>query len=397
MTDAVAIVGGRVVTGLGEEFDGGAVLLIDGLIEAVGADVVVPAGARVIDAAGCWVLPGLIDPHSHIGAHEEANGPAGFDGSEVSSPVTAGVRALDAINIEDIAFRDALAGGITAVVVKPGSGNPIGGQSVAIKTAGGRSVDEQVIRAALGMKSALGENPKQAYGERKQLPSTRLGIALVIRQALMDARDYGARRDKARAEGAPFAVNLGMQALTEALDGTLTWEQHAHRHDDIATSLRIAEEFGLRLVLNHGTEAHKLADVLAARDIPVIYGPILSTRSKVEVREADPANLAALAAAGVRVALTTDHPVVPIGLLAMQAAVAVRAGLPRQTALAAMTSTAASIAGIDDRVGALEPGRDGDVVLWSGDPLDVASTVREVLIDGRTVYVSGGASQKEKA
>lgn len=397
MTDAVAIVGGRVVTGLGEEFDGGAVLLVDGRIEAVGADVVVPAGARVIDAAGCWVLPGLIDPHSHIGAHEEANGPAGFDGSEVSSPVTAGVRAVDAINIEDIAFRDALAGGITAVVVKPGSGNPIGGQSVAIKTAGGRSVDEQVIRAALGMKSALGENPKQAYGERKQLPSTRLGIALVIRQALMDARDYGARRDKARAEGAPFAVNLGMQALAEALDGTLTWEQHAHRHDDIATALRIAEEFGLRLVLNHGTEAHKLADVLAARDVPVIFGPILSSRSKVEVREADPANLAALAAAGVRVALTTDHPVVPIGLLAMQAAVAVRAGLPRQTALAAMTSTAASIAGIDDRVGALEPGRDGDVVLWSGDPLDVASTVREVLIDGRTVYVSGGASQKENA
>lgn len=167
MTDAVAIVGGRVVTGLGEEIESGTVLLSDGRIEAVGTGLAVPEGARVIDAAGCWVLPGLIDPHSHIGAHEEANGPAGFDGSEVSSPVTAGVRAIDAVNIEDIAFRDALAGGITAVVVKPGSGNPIGGQSVAIKTAGGRSVDEQVIRAALGMKSALGENPKQAYGERK--------------------------------------------------------------------------------------------------------------------------------------------------------------------------------------------------------------------------------------
>jgi imidazolonepropionase-like amidohydrolase len=152
--------------------------------------------------------------------------------------------------------------------------------------------------------------------------------------------------------------------------------------------LRIAEEFGLRLVLNHGTEAHKLADVLAARDVPVIYGPILSSRSKVEVREADPGNLAALAAAGVRVALTTDHPVVPIGLLAMQAAVAVRAGLPRGTAVAAMTSTAAAIAGIDDRVGALEAGRDADVVLWTGDPLDVASTVRRVLIDGHTVYTA---------
>lgn len=389
MTDVVAIVGGRVVTGLGDEFDGGAVLVSDGRITAVGTDVAIPDDARIVDADGAWVLPGFIDPHSHIGAHEEANGSAGFDGSEVSSPVTAGVRAIDAINIEDMAFRDALAGGVTAVVVKPGSGNPIGGQSVAIKTAGGRSVDEQVIRAALGMKSALGENPKQAYGERKQLPSTRLGIALVIRQALMDARDYAARRDRARADGAPFAVDLGKQALAEALDGTLTWEQHAHRHDDIATALRIAEEFGLRLVLNHGTEAHKLADVLVEKDVPVIFGPILSSRSKVEVREADPANLVALAAAGVRVALTTDHPVVPVGLLALQAAVAVRAGLPRSTALAAMTSEAASIAGIGDRVGALEPGRDGDVVLWTGDPLDVASTVQEVLIEGRTVYRAG--------
>lgn len=388
MTGVVAIVGGRVVTGLGKEFEGGVVLLSGGRIEAVGVDVSVPEGARVIDAAGCWVLPGLIDPHSHVGAHEEANGPAGFDGSEVSAPVTAGVRAIDAINIEDIAFRDALAGGVTTVVVKPGSGNPIGGQSAAIKTAGGRSVDEQLIRAPLGMKSALGENPKQAYGERKQLPSTRLGIALVIRQALLDARDYAARRDKARTEGAPFAVDLGKQALAEALDGTLAWEQHAHRHDDIATALRIADEFGLRLVLNHGTEAHKLAGVLAERDVPVIFGPILSSRSKVEVREADPANLAALAAAGVRVALTTDHPVVPVGLLALQASVAVRAGLPRETALAAMTSSAAAIAGIADRVGALEPGRDADVVLWSGDPLEVASTVREVLIEGRTVYAA---------
>ncbi|WP_417503356.1 amidohydrolase [Microbacterium sp.] len=388
MSADVAIVGGRVVTGLGEELDGGTVLVAGGRIEAVGVGIAVPDGARVIDATGCWVLPGLIDPHSHIGVHEEANGPAGFDGSEVSSPVTAGVRAIDAINIEDMAFADALAGGITAVVVKPGSGNPIGGQSVAIKTAGGRSVDEQVIRAALGMKSALGENPKQAYGERKQLPSTRLGIALVIRQALLDARDYAERRDRARAEGTPFAVDLGKQALTEALDGALSWEQHAHRHDDIATALRIAEEFGLRLVLNHGTEAHKLADVLAERDVPVIFGPILSSRSKVEVREADPANLATLAAAGVRVALTTDHPVVPIGLLALQGAVAVRAGLPRETAIAAMTSAAADIAGIGDRVGALEVGRDADVVLWTGDPLDVASTVREVLIDGRTLYTA---------
>lgn len=388
----LALVGGRVVTGLGDVLEGGTVLIRNGIIEAVGSDVNVPAGVETRDVRGRWVLPGFIDPHSHIGAHEEANGPAGFDGSEVSNPNTAGVRALDAINIEDAAFRDALAGGITTVVVKPGSGNPIGGQSVAIKTGGGRTVDERVVRREVSIKSALGENPKQTYGDRNQMPSTRLGIALVIRQALVDAQDYVERRNSARAEGVPFARDLGQEALAKALAGDLLWDQHVHRHDDIATALRIADEFGLSLVLNHGTEAHKLADVLAERDVPVIFGPLLSSRSKVEVREANPANLVALVDSGVRVALTTDHPVVPIGLLAMQAAVAVRAGLSREDAFAAMTQVAAQIARIDDRVGALEPGRDGDVVVWSGDPLEVSAVVEQVYLRGSLVHGEGSVS-----
>lgn len=384
----VAIIGGRVITGLGGDIDGATVLVQDGRIAAVGRDVPIPAGTPVIDAAGDWVLPGLIDAHSHIGAHEEANGPAGFDGSEVTMPNTSGVRAIDAVNIEDIAFRDALAGGVTVVVVKPGSGNPIGGQSVAIKTGGGPAVDDRVVRAEVSVKSALGENPKETYGKRSQLPATRLGVAFVIRQALVDAQDYAARRAKAEADGIPFARDIGKEALAKALSGELSWDQHVHRHDDIATALRLADEFGLRLVLNHGTEAHKLADRLAERDVPVIFGPILSSRSKVEVREADPAHLATIAAAGVRIALTTDHPVVPIGHLALQAAVAVRAGLPRGAAIAAMTSSAAEIVRVHDRVGALEVGRDGDVVIWSGDPLEVASIVRQVFIDGREVYAA---------
>lgn len=382
----LAIVGGYVVPVVGPALEGGTVLVRGGVIVAVGVDVAVPDGVPVVDARGSWVLPGFIDAHSHIGVHEEGNGWAGADGSELSGPNMAGVRALDAINIEDIAFAEALAGGVTATVVKPGSGNPIGGQTVAIKTGGGRSVDAQVIRQSVSVKSALGENPKQVYGDRKQLPSTRMGVALVIRQALLDTQDYVARRDRAAADGAPFARDLAKEALAQVLSGELLWDQHVHRHDDIATALRLADEFGLRLVLNHGTEAHKHAAELAARDIPVIYGPILSSRSKVEVREASVDNLVTLAAAGVRVALTTDHPVVPMGQLNLQAAVAVRAGLPWQSAIEAMTVRAAEIVRIDDRVGALQPGLDADIVLWSGDPLDVQSRVERVYIGGREVY-----------
>lgn len=382
----VAVVGGYVVPVVSEPIDGGTVLVVDGRITAVGADVEVPDGARVIDATGRWVLPGFVESHGHVGLHEEGEGMAGNDTNEMTTPNAAAVRAIDAINIDDEGFRDALIGGITSIVVKPGSGNPIGGQSVAIKAWGGRTVDEQVISASVSVKSALGENPKRVYGERKQTPSTRLGTALVIREAFTKARHYAAARAAAATKGEPFATDLALETLARVLDGELAWDQHTHRHDDIATALRLADEFGYRLVINHGTEAHKIADVLAERDIPVIFGPMFTTRSKVELRDRAIANLATLAAAGVRVAITTDHPVVPINFLVHQATLAVKEGLPRQTALEALTVNPAAFLRLDERVGALAPGLDGDVVVWSGDPLDVASRAEHVLIDGRTVY-----------
>ncbi|MGI5158715.1 amidohydrolase family protein [Microbispora sp. CA-102843] len=388
----VAFVGGRVVTGTGRVIDRGTVLVRNGVIERVDDDPLVPEGVPIVEVDGRWVLPGFVDAHTHIGAHEDGEGPAGADASEVSAPDMSAVRAIDAVNIEDRAFRDALAGGVTTVVVKPGSGNPIGGTSVAMKTWGGRTVDEQVVKHPVGMKSALGENPKNAWGERGQLPRTRLGVALVIRKALIAAGEYAARRAGAQEKGEFFARDLGKEALAAALAGDLVWDQHAHRHDDIATALRIAGEFNLRLVLNHGTEAHRLAAELAERDVPVIFGPVLCTRGKVETREASVKNLVALTRAGVRTAICTDHPVVPVDALVLQAAVARRAGLTWDEAIAAISSAAAGIAGLDERVGALEPGRDGDVVVWSGDPLDVGSTVERVHILGREVYrVENGA------
>ncbi|GAA2063345.1 amidohydrolase [Leifsonia soli] len=387
-TSRIAIVNGYVVPVSQEPIENGVVLVTDGVIEAVGAaaDVAVPEGATVVDAAGKWVLPGFIESHGHVGIHEEANGPAGDDTNEMTTPNTAAVRAIDAINIDDEGFRDALSGGVTSVVVKPGSGNPIGGQTVAIKTWGGRIIDEQVIHEAVSVKSALGENPKRVYGAKNATPSTRLGVAMIIREAFVAAQNYRVQRENADLEGKPFERDLAKETLVRVLDGELAWDQHTHRHDDIATALRLADEFGYRLVVNHGTEAHKIADVLAERDIPVIFGPMFTSRSKVELRDRAIANLATLAQAGVRVAITTDHPVVPINFLVYQAALAVKDGLPRQTALEALTVNPAAFLRLDDRVGSLTPGLDGDVVVWSGDPLDVNSRAERVFIGGAEVY-----------
>src|SRR5580658_1962428 len=213
---AVAITGGRVVPISGEPVDGGTVLVADGKITAVGPDVRVPDGVPVIDAAGSWVLPGFIDAHAHAGVHEEAEGWAGSDTNELTDPVTAQVRALDAINPADLGFRDAIAGGVLAVNVNPGSGNPIGGQTCALKC-WGRTVDEMVLRAPAGLKSALGENPKRVYGDQKKTPATRLGIAAVIRGAFVDAANYlqklEAEAAKPESERKPVDRDLKLEAL----------------------------------------------------------------------------------------------------------------------------------------------------------------------------------------
>jgi len=385
----VAIVGGRVVPIVGAEIDVGTVLIENGKISAVGRSVAVPDGVRVVDAAGSWVLPGFIEAHGHVGVSEEAEGWAGQDTNEMTEPVTAHVRAIDAINPADLGFRDAISGGVLAVNVNPGSGNPIGGQSVALKC-WGRTVDEMALRQPSGMKAALGENPKRVYGEQKKTPSTRLGTAAVIRGALVDAANYLQRIDaeqaKPEAERKPVDRDLKLEALGKVLRREIPWRQHCHRADDIATAIRIADEFGYDLVIDHGTEAHLLADIIAARGIPVIIGPLFTSRSKVELRNRSLANPGRLARAGVTIAITTDHPVVPINFLVHQASLAVKDGLDRDTALAALTINPARIAGVDARLGSIEPGKDADLVLWSGDPLDVLSRAERAFMDGAEIY-----------
>lgn len=387
--NTMAIVGGRIVPVVGDPVEQGTVLIQDGKIAAVGPAVRVPDGVQVVDASGSWVLPGFIEAHGHVGVHEEAEGWAGQDTNEMTDPVTAHVRAMDAINPADLGFRDAVSGGVLAVNVNPGSGNPIGGQTVALKC-WGRIVDEMVLRQPSGLKSALGENPKRVYGEKKQTPSTRLGTAAVIRGAFVEAANYLGRMEaeerKPEADRKYLDRDLKMEALGRVLRREIPWRQHCHRADDIATAIRIADEFGYDLVIDHGTEAHLLADILAGKNIPVIIGPLFTSRSKVELRNRSLANPGRLDQAGVRIAITTDHPVVPINFLVHQASLAVKEGLNPETAVRALTINPARIIGVDDRLGSIEPGKDADLAIWSGDPLDVLSRVQRAFIDGTEVY-----------
>jgi imidazolonepropionase-like amidohydrolase len=314
---------------------------------------------------------------------------AGTDTNELTGPNQAQARIVDAINPADIGFRDAISGGVLAVNVNPGSGNPIGGQTAAIRC-WGRTVEDMVLRAPSGLKSALGENPKRNYGNRNETPATRLGTASVIRSALAAATDYLREQDQphdqAERSEAARKRDLRLEALGLALRREIPWRQHAHRADDIATGLRIAAEFGYDLVLDHGTEAHLIADVIAAAGVPVVIGPLLTARSKVELRNRSVAAPGLLAAAGVTIAITTDHPVVPIHFLVHSATFAVREGLDPVVALRAITISPARIMGVDDRLGSLEPGKDADLVIWSGDPLDVMSRAERAFIGGVQVY-----------
>jgi imidazolonepropionase-like amidohydrolase len=388
-TGSIAITGGRVVPVEGDPVEGGTVLIVDGKIAAVGGPgLKPPPGVDVIDAAGRWVLPGLVDAHTHLGAREEGEGWAGHDTNELTGPVQAHVRVLDAINPADEGFRDAIAGGVLAAGITPGSGNPIGGQTVAVRC-WGRTVDDMVLRSPAGMKSALGENPKRVLGERRVNPSSRLGTAAAIRAALVDAAGYLERnqeQDSSERAAVSPARDLKLEALGRVLRREIPWRQHCHRADDIATALRLAAEFGYDLVIDHGTEGYLIADKIAAAGVPVVTGPLITARSKVELRNRTMANPGLLAAAGITVAIATDHPVVPVHLLIVQAALAVRDGLDREAALRAVTINPARIMRVADRIGSLAPGKEGDVAIWSGDPFDIMSRVEAAYIAGREVY-----------
>jgi imidazolonepropionase-like amidohydrolase len=382
------ILNGVVHTMAGPVIPHGYVEVENGKIRAVGEMSALPAAAAgpVYDAGGGHILPGFIDAHCHLGMFGNALGFEADDGNESTDPCTPQLRAIDAINPQDRCFQEAREGGVTTVLTGPGSANPIAGQFAAIKT-DGRWVDEMVLRAPAAMKMALGENPKTVYNERKETPITRMATAAVIRQELSKTLEYMDKQDKADAEEDTDAPDYDakLEALIPVLRGELPVHIHAHRADDIATAVRICREFGLKYVIVHGTEGHLLPELLAAEGAGVITGPSLTDRSKPELANLTIENPAILARAGVPVAICTDHPVIPIQYLPICAALAVRGGLEPEEALAAITIHPARLAGLDKRVGSLEPGKDADIVVTTGHPLDWNGKVRYVFIGGKQV------------
>ncbi|MFZ5897911.1 MAG: amidohydrolase [Bacillota bacterium] len=376
----------RILTMAGEEIRQGTLLIEGSRIKAVGKDVPVPEGAAVIDGRGKVVMPGLIDAHCHVGVQEEVFREEGDDVNEASDPVTAHLRAIDAVNPEDLGFADALSGGVTTICTGPGSANVVGGEMVVLKTAG-RIVDEMIVRFPAGLKAALGENPKRVYGREKKSPMTRMASAAILRMALAQAQDYVRKLERAQAGKVdPPDRDLKLEALSRVLRREIPLRLHAHRADDIATAVRIAREFGVDLVIEHATEGYKVAELLAREAVPVVLGPIITQRAKPELQGLTIENARQVAEAGVTFAVMTDHPVVPIQYLGLSALLTVRGGLSGERALAAVTRDAARILGVGDRIGTLEPGKDADFIVLSGDPFDIRSRVEFTFIEGKPVF-----------
>ena len=357
------------------------ILLADGKIAAIGSDLDAPADAAVFDADGLEVYPGFVDAHTHIGLDGYGIGYEGCDYNEMNDIWTPQLRAIDGINPRDPSLGDARRAGVTCVCTGPGSANVLGGTFLAMKTVGDR-VDNMVVRDPVAMKCAFGENPKRCY--RDKCDSTRMSTAAFLRGALMQARDYGARKQAANGDATKMpAYNQKLEALLPVLAREIPLKAHAHQANDIFTALRIAREFNLRLTLEHVTEGHLIVDELAKeKDVPMAVGPSLTFASKFELQNKSWATPGVLAKAGCHVSIITDNSVIPQQYLPLCAGMAIKAGMDPFDALKAITINPAEHIGVADRVGSLEVGKDADVVITAGSPFEVMTPVKAVFIDG---------------
>lgn len=336
---------------------------------------------QILDVKGAWVMPGLIEAHAHIGITEEKWGIIGDDCNEDTNPITPTLRAIDAVNPMDPAFHDAIEAGITSVMTGPGSANVVGGQFVFMKTQG-RCVDDMIVKHPAAMKVAFGENPKTAYGDKEQYPSTRMGTAALLRKVLYEARQYECDKQKEILERSNYELEPWLPVLRREIP----LKAHAHRADDILTAIRIAREFEVDITIDHGTEGHLIADEIKASGFPVIVGTDLTARSKLEIQNMNFKTNQILNDAGILIAITTDHPVALIQYLPLCAGLAVKHGLPVEEGLKAVTINAARICRVDDRVGSLKKGKDADIAIFTGNPMEIFTETLYTIIDGQIIY-----------
>ena len=379
------ITGGRILTMAGRVYESGTVRIEDGKIKEVkeGSLKNIPSPKEeILNVPGAWIMPGLIEAHCHMGIMEEKKGMEGDDCNENVEPCTPYLRAIDAINSMDAAFDDAVRAGITSAMIGPGSSNVVGGQFAFVKTKG-RCVDDLIVKAPAAMKVAFGENPKVNFSGQNKSPVTRMAIAAILREELFKARQYKKEKENG---GDDFKEDFRMEPWLPVLNHEIPLKAHVHRTDDIFTAIRIAKEYGLMMTLDHCSEGHLIAERLAEEGFPAIVGPDLSSRSKIEVQNVAFKTVGILNEAGVRTAICTDHPVSLIQSLPLCAGLAVKAGLSFEEGLKAITINPAIICGVADRVGSLEAGKDADIAIFDGNPMEIATKTLYTIIDGNIVY-----------
>lgn len=381
------IINGKILTMAQDTYENGYVHVSDSKISSVGEmkDLPVRTGEdeTVLDVNGAWVMPGLIDAHCHVGIAEEKWGAVGDDCNEMTTPVTPYLRAVDAVNPMDPAFHDAIMAGITSLMTGPGSSNVVGGQSVFLKVQG-RCVDRMVVKAPAAMKVAFGENPKMNYGNKDKMPGSRMATAGMLREELYQARQYMEKKQKGSI--AAGEEDFRKECWLPVFRKEIPLKAHAHRADDILTAIRIAKEFDLNMTLDHCTEGHLIADEIAGSGFPVIVGPDLTSRSKIEIKNLSFKTAGVMERAGIKTAIMTDHPVSLIRYLPLCAGLSVKQGLSMEGGLRAITIHAAEICGVSDRVGSLEAGKDADISVFSGNPMEVFTKTIYTIIDGKIVY-----------
>lgn len=388
---------GNIKTMAGQDFADGYVEIAAGKIVAVGDMKACPVKDRksnclneagecgdtegdVLDVQGALVMPGIVEAHCHMGITEEKKGMEGDDCNENVDPVTPQLRAIDAINPMDAAFNDALAAGITSAMIGPGSANVVGGQFAFVKTHG-RCIDDMIVKAPAAMKIAFGENPKVNYSGQGTSPSTRMAIAAMLREELTKAVSYREKREKGNEP-----IDFRYECWLPVLRGEIPLKAHAHRADDILTAVRIAKEFGLRMTLDHCSEGHLILDELKEAGYPAIVGPDMASRNKIEVQNMAFKTAGLLAGYGILTAVTTDHPVSKIQFLPICAGLAVKSGMEKEEGLRAITINAARICGVDERVGSLVPGKDADIAVFTGNPMEVFTETLYTILNGNIVY-----------